>query len=334
MLYTFAQAIPLVKAHLLANVPVMLWGSPGIGKSDVVRQIARELSWSCLDNWRASTMDPTDIKGVPNVVNGRTVFNPPGDLPDVARDGEEGIVFLDEINTGPALVQAGMMQFTLDRRIGNYSLPPKWRIAAAGNLISDKAAAQRMISSLGNRMAHFYVQPDFQVWKAWAVQNGVMPEIVAFLEWKESKGQSLLHKMPQRDEVRFPTPRSWARTSTVCQHAPTMAFQIAEANVGEAAAVEFKGFLDVYRSLPKLAEIEAAPDTCRIPLEGSAQFAVCAMLSRAASASNLAAIVRYVKRIGADYSVMTVTDAVRRDVNLKQAPGYADWAVANQHVMV
>ena len=113
-----------------------------------------------------------------------------------------------------------------------------------------------------------------------------------------------------------------------------MAFQIAAANVGMPAAVEFKGFLDVYRDLPKLDDIVQDPRKARVPLEPSQQFAVSAMLARAATVQNLKAIVAYLKRLPVAFSVMAVTDAIRRDADLKQAPGFTDWATSSQAVVL
>jgi hypothetical protein len=102
--------------------------------------------------------------------------------------------------------------------------------------------------------------------------------------------------------------------------------------VGEAAAAEFKGFLEVYRDLPKLTDIYTDPQNARVPLEPSAQYAVSAALARNATAQNFANIVSYLDRMPVEFSVMAVTDAVRRDVTLKSAPGFTTWAVANQHI--
>lgn len=327
------QALPIIEAHLIANEPIMLWGAPGVGKSDLVRQVRLRLKYDYLiDKFRAPTMDPVDICGVPSVVNGHTVWNSPDALPNEKRDGKTGIVFLDEINAGTTLVMASLFGFVLDRRVGNYTLPKGARIVAAGNRVSDKAAAQRFPTALANRFAHIDIDPDFDAWKSWANGANILPEIVAFLAWSEARGNSLLHKMPEGDARAFPTPRSWEKVSRVCTIAPAMAYQIAAANVGEAAAAEFKGFLDVYRQLPKLSDIIANPKTERVPLEPSAQYAVSAALSRAADAKTLASIVTYLERLPVEFSIMAMTDAIRRDTSLKSAPGFTKWAIANQSV--
>lgn len=327
------EALILMTALVDANVPVMLHGAPGIGKSDLVRQFAASRKWNCLDSWRASTLDVVDMRGVPDISNGRTKYNPPDELPDAKRDGKFGIMFLDEINSGTKAVQAAMFQLVLDGKVGSYRLPANWRIVAAGNRVSDRAAAQTLTSALADRFSHIDIDVDFETWKVWAITTGnILPEIIAFLAWCESRDNSLLHKMPEREARAFPTPRSWGQVSKACAVSPGLAFQIASACVGEAAAAEFKGFLEVYRDLPKLADIYADPTGTRVPLEPSAMFAVSAALARNATAQTLAATVEYLKRMPVEFSVMSVTDAVRRDVALKSAPGFSVWAVANQHV--
>ena len=88
----------------------------------------------------------------------------PDELPRVERDGEFGYLFLDEINTGSPQMMAVMMQLVLDRKVGEYTLPPGWRIIAAGNRVSDRAAAQRMPTALRNRFAHIFCVPSVEAY--------------------------------------------------------------------------------------------------------------------------------------------------------------------------
>ena len=329
------DAIPLIDAHLDANDPIMLEGPTGVGKSDVIRQLAAKRGWYLIDKFRASTLDPVDLRGVPSIVNGRTVFNPPDDFPDETRDGPDGIMFLDEIDTGTMSVQAAMFQLTLDRCIGGAKLPSGCRIVAARNGSTFSRASQRLSQPLCSRFGHITIDPDMESWALWAADNGILPEIVAFLRWSESRSNPLLCKMPDgHDDGPFPTARGWERVSRISEKAPAMMFQTAAANVGMPAAVEFKGFLDVYRDLPKLEDIVADPTAARVPIEPTQQFAVSAMLARAATAQNLKAVVAYLKRLPVEFSVMAVTDAIRRDADLKQAPGFTDWATSSQAVVL
>jgi len=327
------DAISLIEAFVDSDVPVLLRGPSGVGKSDLVRQIAKKRGWYCIDKFRASTIDPVDMRGVPSVSDGRTLWNPPADLPDEARDGSQGFMFFDEINTGTMAVQSAMLQAVLERRIGNYTFPSGVRIIAACNLVQHSRTANRISTALADRFAHIDIEPDMESWAPWAMDNGILPEIVAFLRWSAARDNPLLHKMPDaHSDEPAPTPRSWTMTSRTIEKAPALAFQIAKAKVGEAAAVEFKGFLEVYRDLPKLDDIVDQPTSARVPTEPSQQYAVSAMLAKNACASNFKALVKYLRRLPVEFSVMAVTDAVRRDPGLQQAPGFVDWATSSQAV--
>ena len=122
-----------------------MWGPPGIGKSSIVRQVAADKGLAILDV-RAPLLDPTDLRGLPYVADGSAKWAPPAFLPQ--NDGSEGLLFFDELNAAPPLVQASLYQLTLDRRVGEYVLPDGWRIIAAGNRSEDAAIVFRMPSAL------------------------------------------------------------------------------------------------------------------------------------------------------------------------------------------
>lgn len=328
---TITDALPVINALIDLDKPVFIWGAPGIGKSDLAREIAKERNVPLVD-FRAVLLDPVDLRGIPSVDGGITRWNPPSFLPDAARDGLQGLLFIDELNAAPPMVQAALFQLVLDRKLGEYTLPEGWRVVAAGNRQSDRAAAQRMPSALANRFAHVELEADVPAWCAWAAANGIRPELIAFLRFRPA----LLHDMPKGADLRaFPTPRAWAAVSKALDLAPKLIFSVASSLVGEACASEFKGFLDVYKNLPRIDAIINDPTGTIVPLEPSARYAIAAALSRAASHANFAAIVQYLARMPtAEFSVMAITDATRRDPALKDAPGFAQWAIANQASMV
>ena len=132
--------------------PVHIWGPPGIGKSAIPKQVAKEKQIGFVD-MRLAQRDPTDLRGIPAVIDGRSRWLPPPELPtdhwclncqrplhktDLYVDEkkvtrcafckgnrltEKGILFLDELTSAPPLTQASAYQLTLDRQIGEYCLP-------------------------------------------------------------------------------------------------------------------------------------------------------------------------------------------------------------------
>lgn len=324
------DAAELLGLYLDTNIPAFLWGPPGAGKSDMVRQVAEERMMPVID-FRAILRDPVDLRGLPAVHNGVARWLPPSDLPDAARDGEEGILFLDELNAAPASVQAACFGLVLDRKVGEYHLPPGWRIIAAGNRQSDRAAAQRMPTALANRFAHIDVEVDPDAFGRWAVLNELHPMVLAFLRWRPA----LLHNMEGSDLRAFPTPRSWARTSAVAGCAEHLLYPAVSGLVGEGAAAEFMGFVRVYRDLPSLDLVLANPGKAPLPKEPSGRFAITVGLARKVDANSFGAGMEYVLRMNAgELEIMYGVDAVRRDTGLSHTQAFTDWAVRNQDVTI
>jgi len=144
-----------LKLLITQKQPVFLWGSPGVGKSQVVKQTATSMQLDIIDV-RAILLDPVDLRGIPKInIEGMSEWCAPSFLPTTG----EGVLFLDELNAAPPLVQAACYQLILDRRIGEYQLPDGWAIIAAGNREQDRAVTHKMPSALSNRFVHI----DFTV---------------------------------------------------------------------------------------------------------------------------------------------------------------------------
>jgi AAA domain (dynein-related subfamily) len=328
-----ATAMVLLMMLLDANDPVMLWGKPGIGKSEGVYQIAGRKAWKVID-FRLNIREPVDMRGIPDLdrATRTTVWFPPDELPKVERDGPEGILFLDEINTASPQMMAVAFGLVLERRVGDYVLPPGWRIVAAGNRVADRAAAQRMPTALRNRFAHLYIEPDVNSWATWATANNVAPEVVAFVRLRRD---DVLHVMPRGDENAFPTPRSLTKAAKFVNAPKEYRLRLFAAHVGDAVAAELDGFIELYRSLGDLDDIVRDPDKAPVPQEPSARFAVCTGLARLADRKNFGNIVKYAKRLGhRESEILIVTDCTTRDEGLKNTAVYGSWAVANQDIIV
>jgi len=215
---SFEQTIPTLDAPALAEllsealaapqwaVPLMIWGAPGIGKSDLVRESAAAHRYPLID-LRLSQLEPTDLRGIPLHDKGKVRWVSPDELPDEARDGPHGVLFLDEINAAPPPVAAAAYQLILDRRLGAYRLPDGWSIVAAGNRLDDRGITYVMPAPLANRFMHVHLQADADAWLAWAARSGISPVLRDFMaeapEW-------LARFVPEPEVKAFPSPRSWA----------------------------------------------------------------------------------------------------------------------------
>ena len=295
---------------LATQRPVFVWGPPGVGKSAIIHQAAAERSLPVIDV-RAVLLDPVDLRGLPTVQklpdgSTKTVWCAPDFLP---RDGA-GVIFLDELPQAPAMVQGGCLQLCLDRRLGEYELPDGWTIVAAGNRQEDRAGAHRLISPLLNRFIHLDADVSNDDWQAWAVEANVAVEVRGFLNFRP---HLLFHFQPKLNERAFPTPRSWQFVSEILPHTPQrLLHQVVSGTVGEGAAAEFLGFLQVYRDLPDLEAIWKTPDKVTIPqAKPAVLFAMCAALAdMSRTKPDLDALGRFYlrKEMPSEFSALTLRD--------------------------
>lgn len=317
---------------IAADVAAFIWGKPGIGKSDMVRQVAAAEGMALID-FRASLRDTVDLRGLPLVdaKSGTTRWLAPDELPNEKRDGKRGILFLDELNTAAQSMQTGCFGLVLDRQLGEYKLPRGWVPIAAGNRMTDRAAAQRMPTALRNRFAHFEVDADLGAWVAWASgAANVNPAVVAFIRFRPE----LLHVMPSGDDNAFPTPRAWERVARFADKPESIRQHLVASLVGDGAAAEFEGFMRVWKSLPSIAQILSDPQGVRVPTmeEPAALYAVSAALARRVDRNTFGKALDYAKRMPKEFSILLAVDAVKRDPALKNTEAFGLWAVANQDV--
>jgi len=323
-------------AATLAHTPVMLWGPPGVGKSQIIAAIARGHAVRLIDI-RLSQMEPTDLRGVPFRKGDFVEWSVPALLPDAARHGERGILFLDEITSASPTVTAAAYQLILDRRLGDYRVPAGWVIFAAGNRYGDRGLTYVMPTPLANRFTHYEIEPDLDDWVSWAHECGIDPRVIAFLRFRPDL---LFVFEPAGNPVAFPSPRSWEyvhRALVKFGDAPELLPAALQACVGQAAGVEFKAFMD---NMSRLPDIDAIVEgrCLQVPAGIDLQYGVAAALvRRAAQVRDLphagavfGRILDYARRFPQrEMGVMLVTD-MHRSVGrpLIGVPEFADWAAS------
>lgn len=213
---SLSAAKEMLQVAFSQKLPVFLWGQPGVGKSDLIAQIANEQNRKVVD-MRLLLCDPTDIKGIPYYdTDSRSMkMAPPAELPKDDGVFSDAILFLDEMNAAPPAVQAAAYQLILNRRVGEYHLPKDVDIVAAGNRESDKGVTFRMPTPLANRFVHIDVEVNFDDWQKWAILNNIHPDVVGFL----SHGKQHLNNFdPSSPDKAFATPRTWAFVSRLCHN--------------------------------------------------------------------------------------------------------------------
>jgi MoxR-like ATPase len=324
------------------HTPVMLWGPPGVGKSDMVREVAEKHQVPVIDI-RLSQMEPSDLRGIPFRTNGTVDWAIPSLLPNTDRHGVEGILFLDEITSAPPTVSAAAYQLILDRRLGEYQVPDGWAIFAAGNRQGDRGVTYSMPAPLANRFSHFEVETHLDDWVAWAYRNGIDERVIAFLRFRP---ELLFDFDPAHNPVAFPSPRSWEFAHRALQkfdNHPQLLQGTLQACVGPAAGVELHAFVS---SLDKMPDLDAilAGESVPTPEEIDLQYAVAAALVgraiRAHESGNGAEIhgriLDYAQQFPQrEMGVMLVSDMHRAiGEAIFSVPQFSDWAQAISDVML
>jgi len=310
--------------------PVFLWGAPGVGKSDVIKQIAEDHKLELRDV-RLSLLDPIDLKGFPTVdsVKKQMSWLPADFLPKKGK----GLLFLDEMNSAPQSVQAAAYQLVLNRKIGEYKLPDGWSVMAAGNRASDRSVVHAMPAALANRFVHLDFDINVDDWSHWAMENELHTDLRAFIRFRPN----LLHCFDSAANPRaFPSPRSWAFVNDIYKdsHSADDEYELIKGTVGEGAAAEFSGFVRQIKDLPTIDQVLLDPDGTKVPTSPAGMYAMATALDSKATTANIARIMKYTDRMPVEFQVVFVRSAIRRDGKLTGTKSYMDWGIKNQNVLL
>lgn len=322
-----SRIIEALKVCIAAKQPVFMWGPPGVGKSDVMRQVVVMLKMLLVDV-RAVLLDPVDLRGLPHIENGEAQWCPPAFLPKSGK----GVLFLDELNAAPPLVQAACYQLVLDRKIGEYELPKGWVVVAAGNRETDRAVTSRMPSPLANRFVHLDFDVDLDDWITWGLNNGVRTEVLAFQRFRP---EMLYNFDPKRNEKAFATPRSVTFLSRLMDaNKGEIDFDLVKGVTGEGYAAEFVGFMNIYKSLPDPDMVIMAPKKAEVPTDPATLYAICGAVAQKASDQNMKNVVTYANRLPDEFSVLLIRDCINRDENLVKTRAFIEWTSKHSDVLI
>lgn len=326
-----SRVTQVLKLLMQVDRPAFIWGPPGVGKSAVVRALGADLQRPVVDI-RAPLLDPTDLRGIPAVVDGRAVWAPPSFLP---KEGDEaGILFFDELNAAPPLVQASLYQLVLDRRVGEYELPKGWSIIAAGNRAEDKAVVYRMPSALANRFAHVDFEANFDDWAEWAGPAGVAPTVVSFLGVRR---ELLAPKASDTDGIAFATPRSWHMLSDAFKviGTETGALEVYQGCVGKGSAIEFLEHARKSLSLEAIERILDQPEVAVLPTSAGDLWVLVKHVAQRVSEPKVRAALRHLlQRLGAEWAVRLARDVLRIDWQLQFDPHFRQFAERHADVLL
>ncbi len=324
------------------HTPVMLWGPPGVGKSQIIAQVATRHDVPVIDI-RLSQMEPSDLRGIPFRTGNTVEWAPPSMLPDAERHGPSGVLFLDEITSAPPSVSAAAYQLILDRKLGAYEVPEGWAIFAAGNRQGDRGVTYTMPAPLANRFSHYEVEINLDDWVAWAYSNDIDERLVGFLRFRPDL---LFSFDPAHNPVAFPSPRSWEFAHNALhkfEDHPELFLGALQSCVGPAAGVELKAFIDNLDNMPDLDAIlrgEKVPTPKEVDLQYAVASALVGRAIKARETSDAMQVYGHILDYAATFrqremGVMLVSDMHRAiGEDLFQVEQFGRWADSIADVML
>lgn len=243
----------------MRDIPFFFHGRPGIGKSEIVEQLARNNNMA-LEILMLTQIDSQDLRGIqyPDANTKRMVYYPPEFLPGPG--SPPTILFLDELTGAEPRLQVSAYQLLLSRRIGSYHLPDNCYVCAAGNGPADGAIAYEMGTALASRLLHIGVQAEPRSWIDWALANNIHSSIITLIQLKGDLLEQTDGQLDRGDLI-GPNPRAWARASKILHHVGAsnraIAEPLVEGLVGRSAAADLFLTAEEMKDLPPPEQILA-----------------------------------------------------------------------------
>jgi hypothetical protein len=320
--------------------------SPGLGKSSIVKQIAKDFNLELID-LRLSQCAPEDLQGLPmKEIDGqgvpRSKFIPFDTFPlarDPLPDGKEGwVLFLDEFNSAMKSVQAAAYKLVLDRLVGNHPLHPNVFVVCAGNLATDRAIVNQLSTAMQSRLVHIEMEVSFDEFMEHAIKEGYDHRVLGYLEFQPS---SLHDFKPDHNDRTFRCPRTWEFASRLVKGKPIedVNLPLLAGTISDGAATELYTFMEEYGKLPSYKQIMLNPEGIPIPDSNSTRYALITMLFDKASFADFPTVIKCVRRLSPEFQVIFLRGMIQRHGDkLRKSPAYiknighlTDFLTGNAH---
>lgn len=240
---SLSTAEPIIERLMLCNLPIMLWGPIGVGKSSIVHKIGKNQNRNVIIII-LSQIEYSDLRGIPYIANEVMKWSTPSFLPKTEDDNS--ILFFDELNLANQSILSAAYQIILDRKIGDYVLPKNCSIIAAGNRLEDNSEIIELPMPLLNRFVHIEVGYDITSWLEYAKNNNIHKSIIDFLSLHKNE---LAYKTEQQIKYAYNTPRSWSYVSKILHHSTIKKDSVLKNSimscVGESIGRKFYEFLTI-----------------------------------------------------------------------------------------
>ena len=330
---------------LYAGLVPFLQSSPGLGKSSIMKSIAKELNLKLIDH-RLSTSAPEDLSGLPRFdddgyayfapfaglfpvvgtkmpVKTPAVFDEHGKIIKEAEYYDGWLVFLDEFNSATKLVQAAAYKLILDKQVGQYDLHENCLLACAGNLSTDRALVNPLGTAMQSRVIHIEMTESFEEWLLdVALPQKYDSRVVAYLSQYPSK---LMDFRPDHQEKTFCCPRTWEFMERLIQgkEVEKRKTGLYAGTITSGVAADFVEFTAVFATMPKVAEILKDPYGHLVPGDLSTKWAVVSSLLEHVDADNLTDLAIYINRFDLTFRVLFFRSVMVNHKTLRHHPAFA-----------
>jgi len=322
------QLSRLLKICVANRRPVLVQGAPGVGKSDIIAGVAKEMGYELIIS-HPVVSEPVDAKGLPfPSSDGQTAkFLPYGELAAALGTSRPTIWFLDDLGQASEDVQAAFMQLLLARRIGEHRLPDCVTFIAATNRRQDRAGVKGLLEPVKSRFATIVeLKPELDPWLDWALDNDMPPHLIAYLRMRP---EAFHVPTPTPDMTNSPSPRTWANVGRLLNDGldDDLLLEALAGSVGVSYANDFATFLRCAEELPSLDDVLLYPETARIPKSISALYALSDALAYAANETNFGRILEYAARLvdedKAEFVKYLVWASIKRCPAIEKSTAYA-----------
>lgn len=294
------------------KIIINLQGSPGIGKTSCIAQAAKEKGLA-VRTINLTTCEPVDLRGLPRVENGATVWASP--MPKEGR----GVLILDEISSAARDVQVAAHHVVWAEEGSDVSVGKGWHIVLTGNVATDRTIFHELGAPLRNRLTTLKVTSDFASWRKWAMANDIHDSIIGFLQFRSE----LLMAKTIPDTGAFPSPRSWEIASQIVKGQFFSESEMLLGTIGEGAAIEYMSYLRLFNELVSIEEIMNDPANTEIPKSPGTLYAVICGLARK-TIETQKTYMEYVSRCPSEFVILYFND-IRDRYNIAKDQACLEW---------
>lgn len=330
----------LVKALQDPNnrMNILLVGSPGIGKTELLKAISKELDRSIMLK-HPVVESPIDGKGLPvsGTINNELTadFIPYGDLKRMMNTTEPLIVLIDDLGQAVQSVQAVYMQLIQERAINGKRISDMVQFVAATNDKTHNAGVSGLITPLLSRFATIItLEADADSWIDWAIGAGIDETLLAYIKMNPADVNTFDPK--NKGLVNFSCPRTLENLNKWIKLGINN-LEVWEGCVGSKVAINFKAFYDIKDTILKyLKDIENTPSSAPLINKADQLYFMVNVLANKCKLGEdyFDNIVVYIRRLQTEYQASFMKAVTIKYPNLQKTKTFCDWHIANQDFVV